>query len=167
MKRLDIQGCSAEQIKSITERNTTVRLEEHLASLSEEVIANIMADQMSVMALIVRLEQLVDSPYSIMYGGWYQGEMIAYVAFTEMEACAEVHVEVLPEYQGQGFASELLSRTVEMIFSENRYPYLQYTVIPSNLPSIALVEKLGGALQKPASYVEEMLLKTYVIQPKS
>ncbi|MBQ5797379.1 MAG: hypothetical protein IIW15_05050, partial [Firmicutes bacterium] len=39
----------------------------------------------------------------------------------------------------------------------------KYVVNPANKASIALVEKLGGVLQEPKSYAEEMLLKTYVL----
>ena len=98
------------------------------------------------------------------YGGFLNGKMIAYVSLACCEDLPEIQIEVLPEYQGQGFGYEMLERTIRMAFEELGVTNLKYVVIPSNLPSIALVETLGGVLQEPKSYAEEMLLQTYVIE---
>ncbi len=172
--RLCIRVIQPEEIKKITERNQTTRLDEYLKSLSKEEITKIMADQSAVFDIIQRLQSLLDTEYSAVYGGFYNGELISYVALTEIidstegkkTNTAEIHVEVLPEYHGQGFGFEMLSRVIEMVFSETVYPFLNYTVIPSNVVSIALVEKLGGVLQEPKSYAEEMLLRTYHLNRK-
>ena len=94
------------------------------------------------------------------YGGFLNGKLIAYVSLACCEDMPEIQIEVLPEYQGQGFGYEMLERAIRMAFEELAVTKLKYMVIPSNLPSIALVEKMGAVLQKPKSYAEDMLLKT-------
>ncbi|MBR4074800.1 MAG: GNAT family N-acetyltransferase, partial [Firmicutes bacterium] len=124
----------------------------------------IMQDQAAVLELIGRLQTTLDAEYLKVYGGFLNGELIAYVSLACCEDLPEIQIEVLPEHQGRGFGYEMLERTIRMAFETLDVEKLKYVVLPSNLPSIALVEKLGGVLQKPKSYAEEMLLKTYVIE---
>ena len=164
MSRLTICEIDPKDMKRISEQNTTVRLDEYLMSLSKDVIAKIMQDQAAVLELIGRLQKTLDAEYLKVYGGFLNGKLIAYVSLACCEDLPEIQIEVLPEYQGQGFGYEMLERAIRMAFEELALTKLKYVVIPSNLPSIALVEKLGGVLQEPKSYAEEMLLRTYVIE---
>jgi len=164
MPKLTICEIDPKDMKCISERNTTVRLDEYLLSLSKEVIAKVMQDQAAVLELIGRLQKTLDAEYLKVYGGFLNGDLIAYVSLARCEDMPEIQIEVLPEYQGKGFGTEMLKHSVKLAFEELAVTKLKYVVIPSNLPSIALVETLGGVLQEPKSYAEEMLLKTYVIE---
>ena len=164
MPKLTICEIDPKNMKCISERNSTVRLDEYLMSLSKDVIAKIMQDQAAVLELIGSLQKTLDAEYLKVYGGFLNGKLIAYVSLACCEDMPEIQIEVLPEYQGQGFGYEMLERAIRMAFEELAVTKLKYMVIPSNLPSIALVEKMGGVLQKPKSYAEDMLLKTYVIE---
>ena len=164
VERLTICEIDLQDSKRISEQNTTTRLDEYLMSLSKDVVAKIMQDQAAVLELIGRLHRTLDAKYLRVYGGFLKDELIAYVSLACCEDMPEIQIEVLPGYQGRGFGYEMLERAIRMAFEEFALTKLKYVVIPSNLPSIALVEKLGGVLQEPKSYAEEMLLRTYVIE---
>lgn len=172
MKRLEIREIGPEKIINISNRNTTVRMDEYLMSLPKDVIGKIMMDRGAVMELMGRLKATLNAEYIGVYGGFLNGKLISYVSLagdksvtdgSDKAKIPEIQIEVLPEYHGQGFGSELLKRVIRLAHDEFGIDRFKYVVNPVNTVSIALVEKLGGVLQEPKNYAEEMLLKTYVL----
>ena len=176
MKRLEIREIGPEKIINISNRNTTVRMDEYLMSLPKDVIGKIMMDRGAVMELMGRLQETLDAEYIGVYGGFLNGKLISYVSLagdksvtdgSDEAKIPEIQIEVLPEYHGQGFGYEMLSRVVRLAHDELGIETFKYVVNPANTVSIALVEKVGGVLQEPKSYAEEMLLKTYVLSDEA
>ena len=163
MKRLEIREIGPEKIINISNRNTTVRMDEYLMSLPKDVIGKIMMDRGAVMELMGRLKATLNAEYIGVYGGFLEDGLIGYVSLARCDDMPEIQIEVLPEYHGQGFGSELLKRVVRLAHDEFGIDRFKYVVNPANTVSIALVETLGGVLQEPKNYAEEMLLKTYVL----
>lgn len=158
-----IQKVEAEEIKKISSQNTTVRMDEYLMSLPKEVIGKIMMDRGAVIELMGRLQTTLESEYLCVYGGFLDDELVGYVTLTRCTDMPEIQIEVLPEYHGQGFGHEMLCQVIRLAYDELGVEMFKYVVNPANRASIALVERLGGILQAPKSYAEEMLLKTYIL----
>ena len=163
MKRLEIREIGPEKIINISNRNTTVRMDEYLMSLPKDVIGKIMMDRGAVMELMGRLEATLNAEYIGVYGGFLEDGLIGYVSLARCDDMPEIQIELLPEYHGQGLGYEMLNQVVRLAHDEFGIETFKYVVNPANKASIALVEKVGGVLQEPKSYAEEMLLKTYVL----
>ena len=161
--RLKIQEISEKEIHIISSQNTTVRMDEYLMSLPKDVIGKIMMDREAVMELMGRLQETLEAEYIGVYGGFLDTRLIGYVSLARCKDMPEIQIEILPEYHGQGYGSELLNQVVLKAFEDFCIDRFKYVVNPSNKASIALVERLGGILQVPKSYAEEMLLKTYIL----
>ena len=73
------------------------------------------------------------------------GERMKMNAFTEISA-----IVTHPEYQGKGFASQLIAHTTQHIFTEKKLPYLHVKETNSN--AIRLYKKLGFTHRRKISF---------------
>lgn len=73
------------------------------------------------------------------------GERMKMDSFTEISA-----VVTHPEHTGSGYAKQLISHTTNLVFEENKIPYLH--VSSANLPAIGLYEKLGFVTRKKVNF---------------
>jgi RimJ/RimL family protein N-acetyltransferase len=68
----------------------------------------------------------------------------------------EIGCTINKEYQGKGYACEALSETINYLFVELNKRRIVTSIDPRNLPSIALVERLGFI--KEAHFKESILI---------
>jgi ribosomal protein S18 acetylase RimI-like enzyme len=73
------------------------------------------------------------------------GERMQMDDFTEVSA-----VVTHPQYTGKGFAKQLVAYTVNQVFAKGKTPFLH--VLKSNLPAIALYEKLGFTTRRKMNF---------------
>ena len=69
------------------------------------------------------------------------GERMKMNAFTEISA-----IVTHPNHQGKGYATQLIKHTSDLIFAENKLPYLH--VAETNTPAIRLYKNLGFTNRK-------------------
>ncbi len=77
----------------------------------------------------------------------------------------EIGVEISEEYRGRGIAYVLLRELIKSVCKEHSVEYFIYRVRGDNEPSIRLVKKLGGALQRELSVEGGFALSTYHVFP--
>lgn len=70
---------------------------------------------------------------------------------------AEIGITLAPAYQGKGYASEALTAALDYLFITLRKHRVVASVDPGNLPSIALLERLG--MRKEAHFRESLWFK--------
>jgi RimJ/RimL family protein N-acetyltransferase len=110
--------------------------------------------------LLISIEQAERKVYAIKNCNF----VIGYIGFVNFNSITpEIQIELIPKFQNQGYGYASLSEFLDEIFNNPNIQYVIYRVAQSNIPSIRLVEKLGGVLQKTDNKVEEVLLKTYHI----
>ena len=63
--------------------------------------------------------------------------------FPDVKGMVEVGFGIVPEFQNQGFGTELLMGMWRMISTYPRVQTLRYTVSPDNEPSLHIIKKLG------------------------
>lgn len=72
------------------------------------------------------------------------GERMKMNDFTEVSA-----IVTHPDHTGQGYAKQLIAHTVNIIFDQNKIPYLH--VVENNIGAIKLYEKLGFTTRRKMS----------------
>lgn len=161
--RLLIHRASKEDTSQISEMNSAVSTTAYLKKLSAEDIDLIFRDKEAVDALLARLAATLGDGAAISYGAWIGSEMIGYVTLHNCDGeLPDLQIEISPSYQGKGYGYEFLSALIDHLFMMG-YNKFRYAVVPNNVASIALVEKIGGVLQQPESEAERLLLRTYHI----
>ena len=70
---------------------------------------------------------------------------------------SEVGCTLSKAYHGQGFATEAIAATLDVLFMELNKHRLMASIDPQNLSSIKLVERLG--LRKEGHFKESLLVK--------
>ena len=100
-------------------------------------------------------------------GAWYQaaielqadGQMIGDCAFCVSTdgRQAEIGYTLARRSQGQGYASEALTRLLDYLFSDLNLHRVHANIDPKNLPSARLLERLG--LRKEGLFVESLWFK--------
>lgn len=93
------------------------------------------------------LEQLQANPTSEGWWGWYgiaADGLIGGAGFKGPPASGEVETgySLLPEYQRQGYATEMVGALVEWALGDERVQRVVAETTPDNLPSIRLLERL-------------------------
>jgi ribosomal protein S18 acetylase RimI-like enzyme len=86
------------------------------------------------------------------FGIYKDGELVA-VAGERMKMNNYTEVSAIvthPLHIGQGYAKQLITHTVNNIFTQNKMPYLH--VVESNINAIALYEKLGFVQRRKISF---------------
>ena len=73
------------------------------------------------------------------------GERMQMDDFTEVRA-----VVTHPQHTGKVYAKQLVAYTVNQVFAKGKTPYLH--VLESNLPAIALYEKLGFTTRRKMNF---------------
>ena len=56
---------------------------------------------------------------------------------------AEIGYEMLPQFQGKGLTKEVVAEVVNFCFTKLNLHSLEAVVVPENIPSIKLLERLG------------------------
>ncbi len=72
------------------------------------------------------------------------GERMKMNDFTEVSA-----IVTHPDHTGQGYAKQLIAHAVNIIFDQNKIPYLH--VVENNIGAIKLYEKLGFTTRRKMS----------------
>ena len=83
---------------------------------------------------------------------------------TKSEGVVELGIEILESYQRQGHGYCALTEMMRQLCETKAVTHFEYIVQKTNVASIALVEKLGGALIEEKDLAGEVLC-TYHIQP--
>ena len=83
---------------------------------------------------------------------------------TKSEGAVELGIEILESYQRQGHGYCALIEMMRRLCETKAVSRFEYIVQKTNVASIALVEKLGGALIEEKDLAGEVLC-TYHIQP--
>ena len=86
------------------------------------------------------------------YGIFKNGQLVA-AAGERMKMSDYTEISAIvthPDYTGLGYAKQLIARTVNNIFDQNRIPYLH--VVESNVGAINLYEKLGFTTRRNISF---------------
>ena len=73
------------------------------------------------------------------------GERMKTFGYTEVSAVVTHH-----QHTGRGYAKQLIAHTTNQIFDQNKIPFLH--VAESNVPAIALYEKLGFRTRRKISF---------------
>lgn len=161
--RLQIRKATRDEIRQIAALNNADRSSSYLDNLSSEDRDAIFRNAEAVQSLIAQLATVLGDGDTLSYGAWSGSEMIGYITLNNCTAeMPDLQIELAPGYQGQGYGYEFLSSLIDYLFGAG-YSCFRYAVMPNNIASIALVEKVGGILQNPNSEAERLLFKTYHI----
>jgi len=89
------------------------------------------------------------------------GEPIGIVSFLKRTYLEnfDIGFALLPQFQGQGFAQEAAEVVLQSVYSNPSLRPILATTVPSNLPSIRLLEKMGFRFDRE---IEEGLQKLHV-----
>lgn len=167
-ERLIIREASYQEAKQISEQNNSDTANTLLSSLSEDDKAIIFKDIDAVTALLTRFSNSIGNGNSEIYGAWRKNTLIGFISLVNGESgTPEIQIEIAPKYQNKGYGHEFLSAVMEYVFEQQRFSYVQYTVLPSNEASIALVKSVGALLIEPKSEAEKLLIRTYHISKLS
>ena len=167
-ERLIIRNATYEETKQISEQNGSDSVDGFLASLSTEDIAVIFQDKVAVSDLLTRFSNSLGDGNSEIYGAWEDENLVGFIAIVNGESgTPELQIEIAPKYQNKGYGFEFLAALLKFLIDKKAYQYIQYTVLPNNQASIALVNRIGAVLQTPKSEAERLLICTYHISKKS
>lgn len=167
-ERLIIRELSYEETKQISKHNNGDSANTLLSSLSEDDKAMIFRDMDAVTELLTRFSNSIGNGSSENYGAWKGKTLIGFISLVNVESdTPEIQIEIEPNYQHKGYGHEFLSAVMQYVFENQRFSYIQYTVLPSNKASIALVKGIGAFLIKPKSEAEKLLIRTYHISKLS
>ena len=61
----------------------------------------------------------------------------------------------LPDYLGKGYGFEIASATLKYAMTELKLPRVLAITLPTNVPSIKLIEKIGLEFKKTFTFPEE------------
>lgn len=136
---------------------------EYLDGLNKEDKDLIFEDTKELSRLLWSMVNDVGDAPSISFGAWSkENDPIGFVTVLNFDKdISEVQIEIKPCYQNQGYGYEIMSAMLKYLFATYHYQAIRYRVMPYNIPSIKLVEKLGGTLQKSKSKQEELLFRIY------
>lgn len=166
--RLHIGEISKKDIQGITETNDEQRVIRYLDSLSETDKDTIFQDLSEVRRIMDRFSCIVNSEKTLSFGAWAEDNLIGYIQLANYEdPVPELQIEIASCYHKQGYGYEFLTEVLRYLFHTYQFLSIGYSVMPDNIASIRLVEKVGGVLQKPASRAEELLFRSYLIQRKN
>lgn len=136
-----------------------------LNELSPQQMEQLILDKDGLQALYAALLEIKDRPGKVYTAQTDNGNLIGYVTVKGYgREDPELQIEIMPEYQRQGYGRELLSLVIQEIFRKTTAEKVTYRTGLYNAASMKLIESLGGFLQEPSSIAEEMLLRTYYIK---
>lgn len=162
--RLYIRRANQSDVLHIRELNNNNNVSDFLGSIPEEDRAEAFRDREAVEKLFALMENNFDAPDDIFYGAWENDALIGFIAIVNPKSDKPgIQIEIDPAYHHKGYGYEFLSAILKHLFETESFTYIQYLVMPTNAASIALVEKVGGALQKPGSFIEKLLIRVYHI----
>lgn len=165
--RLTITEIAQRDIMRIRELNNNNATDKHLASIPEEDRAVAFRDSEAVSKLCERFDSSIETEDDDFYGAWKGDLLIGFIVVNADSDISELQIEIDPEFHHLGYGYEFLSALLKHLFENEDYTFIRYSVLPTNIASIALVEKIGGVLQPPESYIEELLVRTYHISKLS
>lgn len=166
--RLVIREATSEESNQISSQISGDSVGEFLSSLSDDDIAIIFQNKDAVSNLLTRFSDSVGNGNSDIYGAWKNETLIGFIAIVNGESgTPELQIEISPKFQNKGYGLEFLGALLKHLFEEKNYKYIQYTVLPNNKASIALVNHIGAILQEPKSDAERLLIRTYHINKDS
>ena len=91
-------------------------------------------------------------------------EVIGYFQFMDADTSTPyVGLEFIYKYRHMGYGTELLRGALDALRHAGRYKALGYVTSVHNSNSLALVEKCGGILQKPAFPHLHFFFKEYML----
>ena len=163
--RLTICEIDYEQTVGISNKNSNDNsVANHFASLSKEQLSLIISNKATVANLVSTIERKYKSQSRVHYGAWKNDELLGYISLLDADKpMPELQIEIVPEFQGQGYGYEFCLALLKYLFESETYESIRYVTLPSNIASIKLVEKIGSDLQLPLSDVEALLMRTYHI----
>jgi RimJ/RimL family protein N-acetyltransferase len=148
----------------IRELNKNDAVNDFFGSVPEEDRAEAFRDSNAVEKLFTLMESNLDTDNDIFYGAWKNDTLVGFIAIVNPTSHTPgIQIEIAPAYHRKGYGYEFLSAILKHLFETESFTYIQYLVMPTNAASIALVEKVGGALQKPGSFIEKLLIRVYHI----
>ena len=166
--RLTIKKINYEQSKIISEKNNDNSARNFLDSLNDEERAIAFSDTKAVSDLLFRFENSIGNGNELYYGAWKDDELVGFISIINEESKSpELQIEISPEFQRQGYGYEFCFALLNYLFENKTYEHIRYTVLPANIASIKLVEKLGADIQPAKSYIESILIRTYYISKLS
>lgn len=163
---IDLVETDEETVEEISRMNASAdEMTRYLSSLSPEQMSLIKDESDALLALFSTMLASAGLPQKAFAAKIRSGAVIGYVTVKEYgQPEPEIQIEVVPEYQRQGYGHEILRRILLQVFRETDAKTVLYRIRPDNTPSIRLVESCGGILRQPGSKAEAILLKTYTIQ---
>lgn len=162
---IELVETDEETVNEISRMNTSAdEMTRYLSSLSPEQMDVITNEPDALQALFSAMLASAGLPQKAFAAKIKGGAIIGYTAVKGYgQPEPEVQIEVVPEYQRQGYGHEILRRMLLQVFRETDAKTVLYHIRPDNTPSIRLVESCGGILCQPHSQAESILLKTYMI----
>ena len=162
--RLYIRRVNRSDVLQIRELNKNDNVNDFFGSIPEEDRAEAFRDSEAVEKLFALMENNLDTDDDIFYGAWENDSLIGFIAIVNPASDKpSIQIEIDPAYHHKGYGYEFLSALLKHLFETESYTHIQYLVMPSNAASIALVEKVGGALREPESIIEKLLVRVYHI----
>lgn len=162
--RLCIRRVSRSDVLHIRELNKNDNVNNFFGSVPEADRAEAFRDSNAVEKLFTLMESNLDTDNDIFYGAWKNDTLMGFIAIVNPTSHTPgIQIEIDPAYHHKGYGYEFLSAILKHLFETESFTYIQYLVMPTNAASIALVEKVGGALQKPGSFIEKLLIRVYHI----
>lgn len=162
--RLYIRRVSRNNVLHIRELNKNDNVNDFFDAIPEEDRAEAFRDSEAVENLFALMENNLDTDDDIFYGAWVNDSLIGFIAIVNPASRTPgIQIEIDPAYHHRGYGYEFLSALLKHLFETESYTYIQYLVMPSNTASLALVEKVGGVLQEPESFIEKLLIRVYRI----
>lgn len=139
----------------------------HMATLSEEALLEIVGAKAQLQELFDMLEKIAHSQDKQYFGAFLKGRQIGCITWVNPQSnCPELQIEIQEGFRGHGYGREFLNGFLKGLFEKRHRLTVQYTVMLSNKPSLALARKIGF-LQESNNPVERFFVKRYHISALS
>lgn len=136
----------------------------HLATLSNEELIAIAKEKGNLENFLADLQKLANSSDKRHFGAYLNGKLMGCITLINAHSsCPELQIEIAEQHRGQRYGYEFLRGLVHELFRQQPDITIQYSVVPSNKRSSALVYRLGSFLQMSENPVEKFFVKRYHI----
>lgn len=164
-KWLLIQTADSNVIEYVDEHSgQNIDLDRYMEKLPVDVLMRVLKDKAALLELADRLIEEHGKDQLIVSAKVLSGEIIGYMSIANMKSQTPwFSISVVQNEQRKGYGYEMMCGFIDWLQENAPDKELLYCVRPDNTASIALVKEVGGQLVEPKSFVESIILNTYII----
>jgi hypothetical protein len=159
---ISVTELTNEEFKDIRDEineDITMRVQNSVASIMDGAEGDILQKKINRI-LVKNFTNAVHRHFAL----YNKNEYAGYISFSGYDTdTPEISLEITEKYRYKGIAYKALLALKEKVFSENSdIKYLIYRARYDNVPSIKLVEKLGGQLIITGDFIEEIIKEYHI-----